>query len=112
SGVAVGQQTIVEALAELDRDRHAAGCLHGRAHDAGQQLGLGRDRRATAAACDLGHRAAEVHVEVIDQTLADEALDREADVDWIDAVELQAAWRLVGSEAGELERLAITLDEW
>src|SRR4030095_8426943 len=59
----------------------------------------------------LAHRAAEVQVEVVDAVLADHEPHRLADVVRIDAVELQAARRLLVAEAREEERLAVALDE-
>ena len=72
AGLHVGEQRVEQALAELDRDRHAVRCGRGHrgAHDGPQQLRLGRHGRAAAAAGDLRRRAAEVHVDVVDAALA------------------------------------------
>src|SRR5690606_19976881 len=69
------------------------------------------DRRTAAATGDLRDRATEVHVDVIDEALADEALDGLAHVEGIDAVELEAARRFVGAKAGQPCGLAIALDQ-
>src|SRR6185436_19180418 len=64
-----------------------------------------------ALARHLADGAAEVHVEVIDAPFADEEAHGLADVAGIDAVELKAARRLLGAEAGEQQRLPISEDE-
>ena len=64
---------VVDADPELERDRHGAGVRDRRADDRPQQLRLERDRGAAALARHLAHRAAEVHVDVVDAALADES---------------------------------------
>ena len=103
--------SLVDADPELERDRDRAGGLDRRAHDRAQQARLERDRRAAALARHLAHRAAEVHVDVVDPALADQDAHRLADVARVDAVELQAADLLLRVEAREQQRLAVALDE-
>ena len=63
---------VVDAHAHLDRHRDAA--VRGRDRrpdDRAEQLALPRQRRAAALAGHLGHRAAEVEVDVVGQVLGD-----------------------------------------
>ena len=112
AGVEEGRWRVVDADPELDRDRHRPGGLDRRAHDATEQLRFDRERGAAAVAGHLLHRAAEVHVDVVDAARrVDQLLDGLADGGRVGAVELDAAGRLVGGERGELEALAVPLDE-
>jgi hypothetical protein len=106
-----GEMRVIDAHAQLDRDRRRAGRADRGAYDLREQLGLERDRGAAAAARDLAHRAAEVEVYVIDAPFADQALDRLADEIGIDSVQLEAARALVGAEAREPQRLVVALDQ-
>src|SRR5690606_9415576 len=63
AGVTVGQEIVVDALAEFDRDWDRTRSADRGADDRGEQLGLGWDRRAAAATGDLRDRATEVHVD-------------------------------------------------
>ena len=69
AGPQVGEQAVVQADAELRRDRHAVrvGGGDGGADDRPQQRRPRRHRRAAALARDLGGRAAEVEVDVVDE---------------------------------------------
>src|ERR1700739_1371269 len=51
--------------------------------------------RTAAATSDLGHRAAEVHVDVVGEPLVGDHLHRRIGGSRVDGVELQRAWRLV-----------------
>ena len=63
-----------------------------------EQRRAGRHGRATTLARDLGGRAAEVEVDVVDEAVAADAVDGPAHHLGIGAVELQAARHLVGAE--------------
>jgi hypothetical protein len=70
-----------------------------------------RGLSAAALARDLAHRAAEVHVDVVDAAFADQQTHGLSHVVGIDAVELQAARLLLGGEAGQQQGLAIAHDQ-
>ena len=91
---------VVDADPELHgyRDVGALGGAHGRGHDLAEQPPLERQRRAAAAPGHLGHRAAEVHVDVIGQALVGDHLRRGVGGVRVDGVELQRARRLVRGE--------------
>ena len=97
AGLDVGQVVVVDALAHLDRDRDAGrrGRLDRRRDDAAEQPPPPRQRRAAALAGDLGHRAAEVEVDVVGQVLLDDHPHRGRGDVRVDAVELEAAGPLV-----------------
>ena len=69
AGAQVRDEPVVEPDAELRRDRHAVrrGGRDRGTDDGPQQARLGRDGGATALARDLGRRAPEVEVDVVDQ---------------------------------------------
>ena len=68
-----GQVLLVDADAELDRDRHRAAAARTAARTiASNSSRLPRQRRPAALARDLAHRAAEVHVDVVDAVVADQ----------------------------------------
>ena len=107
----VGEQSLVDADAELPGDGHRARRPHRRPHDGAEQSRLQRDGGAAALARHLGHRAAEVQVDVIDAALAHEHPHRLPHVMRVHPVELEAARRLLAGEAGHEHRLAVALDQ-
>ena len=78
----------IDADSDLDRNRDGLGIRDGGSYDSLQQPRLERESRAAALACQLAHRAAEVHIEVIDSSLVDQAPDRLAHVVRVGAVDL------------------------
>ena len=105
---------VVDALAHLDGDRDVLGGADGRAHDVAEQHPAPRQRRAAALAGHLGHRAAEVEVDVarVGEVLVDQHLDRPADGRRVDAVELDGERvLLVGGRADHPQRLRVALDQ-
>ena len=67
----------------------AFGRAHRGGHDLAEQPALERQRGAAAAPGHLGHRAAEVHVDVVGHALVDDHLGRGIGGVRIDGVELQ-----------------------
>src|SRR6185295_2084212 len=61
--------------------------------------------------CDLGNRAAKVHVEMIDASFANQAPDCLGHVVWIGTIKLQTPGRFVRSEIRELESFVAAIDE-
>ena len=106
-----GDEARVDADAELERHRDAAGVRDRGAHDVAEQARPGGDRRAAAAPRDLAHRAAEVEVDVVDVALADQPRHGLAHELGVDAVELEAPRLLVRREAREAQRLLVTFDQ-
>src|SRR4029078_7752028 len=72
---------------------------------------LDRDGRAPALAGDLADGGDEGHVDVVAAAFSDKHAHRLADVIRIDAVELEAARRLLGPEARHQHGLAVAFDE-
>ena len=95
--VEVGVVGVVDADPELHRDGDvgALGGAHRSGHDLAEQPALVGQRRAAAAPGDLGHRAAEVHVDVVGQALVDDHLRRGVGGVRVDGVQLQRPGRLV-----------------
>src|SRR5699024_9769200 len=94
--VQVGQVVGVDAHAHLDghRDIGAASLFGGGRDDGAEQVALPGEHRSPALARDLGHRAAEVEVDVVGAVLLDEHSHSAADGDRVHAVELDAAHAL------------------
>ena len=110
-GVEVGVPLVVDADAHLHGDRPPVGVRHGRTHDRREQPSLVRQRGASAAARDLGDRAAEVHVDVVGEVALDDHPHRASHRHGVDAVELKRPRVLVGVEGDHLERQRVALDE-
>ena len=102
---------VVDAEPELDGYRHPSSAFDRRPDNRCEEARLGRDRSPAALAGHLAHRASEVEVEVINLAFSDEAANSFADIVGINAVELEAAGRLAGSEIGELQRLCPPLHQ-
>ena len=111
--VEVGQVVVVEALAGLHRHRDVVRRCggDGGAEDLPEQAPLPRQRSPAALAGHLGHRAAEVEVDVGHAVVGAEDLDGLADVDRVGAVELDRAHRLELVEDEHLLRGLVTLDQ-
>ena len=109
----VGVVVVVDADPVFDghRDVGAFGAAHRRADDLAEQLPLVGQRRAAAATGDLGHRAAEVHVDVVGEPLVGDHLHRRVRGGRVDGVELQRARRLVGGERRHVHGDRMPLDE-
>ena len=89
AGVEMGAVIVVDADPELDRHRDvgALGGSDGRRDDLAEQRALVGDRRPPALAGHLGHRAAEVEVDVVGAVLVDEHPHGLPDRHRVDAVE-------------------------
>ena len=111
AGVEVGEDRVVDAHAELDRDGDRPGRRHRGPDDVAQQRAVHGERRAAALPGDLRDRAAEVHVDVVDADLVDEVAHRLAERARVGAVELHRAGRLGAVEAQHRERARVALDQ-
>jgi len=98
AGFEVGQVVVVDALAHLHRHGHVAGGPDRRADQVAEQHRVGRQGGSPAAAGDLGRRAADVEVDVVDALGVHELTDRRAHHVGVGRVQLDAADRLVGAE--------------
>ncbi len=90
AGVDMGEVVVVDSHPELHRHRHAlsGGVDHG-ADDPLEQGSAERQRRTPAVTGDLGDRAAEVQVDVVDVLALDEDLHGLGEIGGIGAVQLQ-----------------------
>jgi hypothetical protein len=111
--VEVGEVVGVHAQAGLHGDRDAVRCSRPdrRVEDLGEQPALPRQRGAAPLARHLGHRAAEVEVDVVDAVVAAQDLDRLADVDRVDAVQLHGPDLLGRVEVQHGQAGAVPLDD-
>ena len=107
----VGEVVGVDALAHLDGERDVARRARGALDDLAEQPELPRQRRSPALARDLGHRAAEVEVDVVGAVFGDEHRDGLGDGLRVDPVELDAARRLRLVVRDEAHALGRALDE-
>ena len=89
----------------------APGRRHRRAHDVAQQAAVHRERRPAALAGDLAHRAAEVHVDVVDAALVDQEAHRLANVVRVDAVELHDRVASEPSKRSMAQGACVALDQ-
>ena len=91
TGVQMGVVGVVDADPEFHRYRHVRtlGRTHRGSHDLPEQPALERQRGAAAAPGHLGHRAAEIHVDVVGEALVDDHFRRGIGVVGVDRVELQ-----------------------
>ena len=110
-GLEVGEVVGVDALAHLDGERDVARGPDGARDDVAEQLALPGERRSPALARDLGHRAAEVEVDVVGAVLGDEHAHRLGDGRGVDAVQLDRARRLGLVVRDEAHRRRVPLDE-
>ncbi|ETJ01865.1 MAG: hypothetical protein Q605_AUC01042G0003 [Actinomyces urogenitalis DORA_12] len=120
-GVEIGLMLLVDADAHLDGHRHLAlapaqthpllGSAHHLAQDRVQQVLLPRQRRPTTFAGHLGHRAAEVEVNVVSQVLLDEDARGPPSDNRVHPVELDGAHALSGVGAHHGQGLVIALDQ-
>ena len=107
------EQFVVNAHAELGRDRNAIGrCAsdHG-AQDGAQQVWLHRHCGAAAATGDLLRGAAEVEVDVINAILRAQQANSLTDDGGIAAIDLEASRRFVGAEGGHARCLRVAMNQ-
>ena len=111
--VQVGVMGVVDADAELHGHRYvrALGGAHRRGDDLAEQPPLERQRGAAPAPGDLGHRAAEVHVDVVGHALVGDHFRRGEGGVRVDGVELQRPRRLVRRERRHVHGDRMALDE-
>ena len=110
-GVPVGQVVLVDPHAHLDRDRPTIGIVDRRTHDRTEQIQLPRQRRATSAPRDLGHRTPHVQVDVVGHVLAGDDSHRLGHHGWIDAIQLDGPRGLVGLERAHGQRVRVAFDQ-
>ncbi len=113
AGVEIGEVGVVESLAGLHRHRDVVRRRggHGLLEDLAEQVALPGQRPAAALAGHLGHRAAEVEVDVGDAVLTAQDLGGLADVDRVGAVELHRPDGLELVEDQHLQRRVVALDQ-
>ena len=104
---------VVDALTHLNGQRNvvAGGFPDRRLHDRGEQIGLPGQGGATASAGHLGGRATKVQVDVVGSVLFDDHAHSLADVDRVDAVNLDGADLLVRVMLNNAHGLGFTLHE-
>ena len=112
AGLEVGEVLGVDPGAHLDRDRDPA-VRRGdrRPDDVAEQPSLPGQRGPAALARHLGHRAAEVQVDVVGAVLVDEQPHRVAHDAGVDAVQLDAARALVRVDRDHREGLRVALEQ-
>ena len=100
SRVEVGVVGVVDADPELHRhgDPGAFGGPDGGGDDLAEEPAFIRQGRTTPASGDLGHGAAEVHIDVVGEVLLDDHPRRGEGGLRVDGVELQRAGRLIRAE--------------
>jgi hypothetical protein len=96
TGLEVGEAVVVEPHPHLHRDGHPLGCVDGSTHDPGEEASANGQRGAAAVASDLGHRAPEVQVDVVDLPGGHQAPHRFAHGDRVGAIQLNRPDLLVG----------------
>ena len=108
-----GLMIMVDADPSLDRDRYAVRCgrVHRSDQDHPQPVALVRQRRAAALAGDLGDRASEVQIDMINAVLVAEDLGGLRHDRRIDAVQLDGPDPLPRIELQHRQRLGIPLHE-
>ncbi len=107
AGVKVGDVVVIQAHSHLDRHRDRPGGLHRRRHHRFEQAAFVWQCSSASVAGDFAHGASEVQVEMVYAVLADEALNRSLHVVGVDAGQLEAPWRFVGGEAGQMIGLGV-----
>ena len=110
-GIKVREVRVVDAHAHLDRHRSATRGAHSTRHDAAEEIALPRQGTAPALASHLGHRAAEVEVDVIGEVLVGDHPHGLLHHHGVDAVELHRARSLLGGELHHLESLGVPFDQ-
>jgi hypothetical protein len=110
AGIEIGEQRVVDARAHLHRHRHRTRGAHRGGDDPGEQLEVHGQRRAAANLVDFLSGAAEIQVYVVDLRRFYGDSDRSLDDVRIDAVQLQAPDRLVGTESHHVGGARISLD--
>ena len=111
AGIEIGEMRIVDTHAHLDRHRPAARGTHSTGHDAAKEVALPRQRAAAALARHLGHRAAEVEVNVIGEVLVGDHPHGPLHHHRVDAVELHGPRCLLRGELHHLEGLGVPFDQ-
>ncbi len=113
SGVKVGLVVLVDADPHLDRHRDVApgALLDDGRDDRPEKVALPREGRAATLAGHLGHRAAEVEVDVVGAVLLHEDSRGRPGRHRVDGVELHRARLLVGVVLDQAHRLGVALDQ-
>ena len=104
---------VVDADAEFHRDGNvgAGYGLHRRRHNIAEESAFVGERGATAAAGDLGHGAAEVHVDVVGQVIVGHHASRLIRVFRVGCVKLEGAWVFVGAKGCHVARFFVAFDK-
>ena len=112
-GTDVHQPVVEETHPEFggDRDAVRGRAFHRCADNRAEQLGSSRHRRTAALAGDLGGRASEVDVDVVNAATVTEDVDGLPHYLGIRAIKLLAAWLLAGTEADHPFRLGVLVDD-
>ena len=103
------QVLLVDAPPKLHRHRDITGVAHCGADYRAEQVGLPWEGGPSPVSRHLAHRAAEVHVDVIDSEILDKQGNRLAECSRIGAVELNRSGHLVDIETSEGHRLLASL---
>ncbi len=111
AGVQVGEQRVVHAHAELDRDGDGSRCRHRSSDDVAEQGGANGKGRATPLAGHLRDGATEVHVDVVHAHLIDEVAHGRAERARISAVELHRPGGFGAVEAEHGQSALVALHE-
>jgi len=108
-----GLMIMVDADPSLDRDRYAVTCcrFHRSDQDHSEPVALIRQRRTTALSGDLGDRASEVQIDMINAVLVAENFSGLRHDRRVDAVQLDRPDPLPRIELEHRQRLAIPLHE-
>ena len=104
---------VVDALAHLNGQRNivAGGLFDRRLHNRGEQVGLPGQGCAAASAGHLGRRAAEVQVNVVGTVLFNDHAHGLADIDRVNAVNLNGANLLVRVVLDDAQGLGLAFHE-
>ena len=105
------QVVVVGSLPELHGNWDVPRTFDGSPDDGFEQARLQRDGRSTAPPGHLGHGTAEVHIDVVDPSLADQHVHSPADAVRLGSVQLDAPRRLLGGEVGQAGRLEVAVDQ-
>ena len=113
SSIVEREKLVIDTEAELDRDGHPGGLgsTYCRTDNTSQKARSEGQGGPSALASDFAHRAAEIHVDVIDSALTHKSLHRLSDIIRIDAIELQAARAFLRPKIGQLECFLYAIDQ-
>ena len=111
TGLQEGHVGRVDPDPHLDGHRHRSGRPHRGGHDGPEQDPMDREGGPASLPGDFSGRASEVEVDVVDTDLVDQSTDGGLHHLRIDAAQLDAAYRLVGTEGGHPQGFGVALDQ-